>query len=349
MEFTCFKHWSQLPKSADELFSIYEQESLFFSRPWFENLVNTALQPDQSMLLACVIDHDNDQNHVLAILPLMVDAQHNCSILSHRYTSVYTLLLATTHQDSVLTCLIHGLSTLQFHSLRFEPMAEHDPQLQLLQQAMEVNGFSCHRHFKFYNWFHQTNGQTFSDYMAERPGRLRNTIARKGRKLEREHGYEIRLYIDDDIQQGLDDYKAIYHSSWKANELFGSIIDGLVKHLSQQGWLRLAVLYTNKQPAAAQLWFVVHKKASIFRLAYDEAWKQYSPGSLLTHYLMEYVMDTDKVEEIDFLMGNEAYKQDWMTERRERWSLVCAQNNPAQSKMNRIFRIIQEKFFSRKL
>jgi CelD/BcsL family acetyltransferase involved in cellulose biosynthesis len=38
---------------------------------------------------------------------------------------------------------------------------------------------------------------------------------------------------------------------------------------------------------------------------------------------MAYVIDTDKVEEIDFLTGNEAYKQDWMSERRERWGLTC--------------------------
>ena len=42
----------------------------------------------------------------------------------------------------------------------------------------------------------------------------------------------------------------------------------------------------NKVDAAAQLWFFVQGKASIFRLAYDEEWKRYSPGSILTAYLM---------------------------------------------------------------
>jgi len=64
---------------------------------------------------------------------------------------------------------------------------------------------------------------------------------------------------------------------------------------------------------------MVQDKASIFRLAYDEEWKRYSPGSILTAYLMRHVINIDKVEEIDFLTGNEPYKQDWMTERRERY------------------------------
>ena len=89
------------------------------------------------------------------------------------------------------------------------------------------------------------------------------------------------------------------------------------------GWSRLAILYIKGQPAAAQLWFVHHGKANIFRLSYDEVWKQYSPGSILTSFMMEYVIDIDKVEEIDFLTGNEAYKQDWMSERRERFALSC--------------------------
>jgi hypothetical protein len=31
------------------------------------------------------------------------------------------------------------------------------------------------------------------------------------------------------------------------------------------------------------------------------------------------------VQEIDFLMGNDAYKQDWMSERRECFALSCVQ------------------------
>ena len=67
MEFTCYTSWTQLPASADALFAQAEVDSVFFSRPWFENLVNHALEDGQSMLLACVVDGDR----VRAILPLM--------------------------------------------------------------------------------------------------------------------------------------------------------------------------------------------------------------------------------------------------------------------------------------
>ena len=38
--------------------------------------------------------------------------------------------------------------------------------------------------------------------------------------------------------------------------------------------------------------------------------------------MMEQVIDRDGVTSLDFLTGNERYKQDWMSERRERCRLV---------------------------
>jgi hypothetical protein len=80
----------------------------------------------------------------------------------------------------------------------------------------------------------------------------------------------------------------------------------------------------------------VHGKASIFKLAYDKAWRDYSPGSILTRYLMQQVIDSDKVHEIDFLTGNDAYKQEWMSERRKRWALYCINKPEPVSRMHRL-------------
>ena len=66
MKFACFDDWESLPRSADKLFAEGGEESIFNSRLWFENLVETGLKEDQAMLLACVLDGDS----VLAVLPL---------------------------------------------------------------------------------------------------------------------------------------------------------------------------------------------------------------------------------------------------------------------------------------
>ena len=336
MKFVCYADWQDLPASVDQLFASAEKESIFFSRPWFENLLENGLEENQALLLACVLDGEK----VVALLPLtQSDADHGYP-LKHLYSSLYTLLLGADRQQQILACLIDGLRQLPLHSLQLDPIAEDDRNLQLLQQAMESSGYSCHRYFRFYNWIHRTGGQSFADYMQARPSRVRNTVNRKRRKLEREHGYQIRLFTEGQVEEALADYRVVYNASWKANEVFEPFIDGLAKRFSAAGWLRLAILYIHEQPVAAQFWFVAHGKASIFKLAYDEAWKRYSPGSILIAYLMKQVIDCDKVQEIDFLTGNDAYKQDWMSERRQRWRLSCIDNTPLQDRDNKTLRTL---------
>jgi hypothetical protein len=326
MNFVCYTDWDQLPESANALFEQGEKDSLFFSRAWFEN-ITTALDDDLAMVLACV----EAENKVLAILPLMKSDGGIWYSLRHRYTTHYSLLLADEDQQQILTCLVQGLSQLPLKALLLEPIADNDSRIVGLQRTMETAGYHCECIFRLYNWIYRLQGQSYCEFLAARPAWLRNTIARKKRKLEREHGYEIRLFTGDEVPQAMSDYYAVYSASWKANEQYVAFLDGVVADFSRPGWSRLAILYVKKQPVAAQLWFVLHGKASIFRLAYDEVWKHYSPGSILTSFMMQYVIDTDKVEEIDYLTGNEAYKQDWMSDRRQRFVLSCVKSVKAAS------------------
>lgn len=327
MKFVCHQNWTQLPNGANALFAEAEKHSIFFSRLWFETLASAALEREQTLLLACVQDGDK----VLAILPLKQIGESLYALTSSYYSSLYTILLVENAPPTILECLAQGLLQSPFQSLCLEPIAEDDPVMQQLQNSMAAYGATSHRYFCFYNWVHPLLGQSFAEYMAKRPAKVCHTIARKQRKLAREREYEIQLFQQDNLQQGLADYHAIYQASWKAQQALVDFINQLVVVLSASGYLRFAVLYIEEQPAAAQIWFVVHRKASIFRLAYDEAWKTYSPGSILTQYLMQHVIDIDQVTEIDFLTGNESYKQDWMTERRERWGLRWSLAHKPQS------------------
>ncbi|HSH29755.1 MAG TPA: GNAT family N-acetyltransferase, partial [Thiohalobacter sp.] len=311
--------------------------SIFLSRPWFEALAVSDPGDDQALVLACVMAEDE----VLSILPLMRRAGHTWYALRHRYTSFYSFLLADNDQQRILECLAEGLSRLPIRALLLEPVAADDCKMHALRGSLESAGFSCDYSFRLYNWIYRVQGQSYEGYMAARPARLRNTIARKRRKLEREHGYEIRLFTGLEVPQAMPDYHAVYTASWKANEQYAGFLDEIVAGFSRSGWSRLAVLYVHDKPVAAQLWFVLHGRANIFRLAYDEAWRQYSPGSILTSFLMEYVIDTDEVEEIDFLTGNDAYKQDWMSDRKERYALSCVKHTLPMGRYERFLRSLK--------
>ena len=376
MEFVCYTDWDQLPKSANALFEKGEKDSVFLSRPWFESLVATALDDDHSMVLACVVA----RGKVMAMLPLMEYTGVNIWYsLRHAYTPIYSLLVLDDDQEQVLNCLVQALRELPVKGLLLEPVADDDSKLIGFQKLMESAGFNCTNTFRHYNWIYRLHGQSYADYMATRPAHLRNTIARKRRKLEREHGFEIRLYTGDEVPQHMADYYAVYNASWKQSEIgnteflkqfverfslvrsSGASSSGACSSatissetissetksseagFSRVGWSRLAILYIKGQPVAAQLWFVCHGKASIFRLAYDKAWRRYSTGSILTSFMMEYVIDTDKVNEIDFLTGNDAYKQDWMSERRERFLLSCIKSPVPTSRVKQFLELLRKK------
>lgn len=319
MEFVCYKNWDRLPQNTNEFIAQSGKESVFFSKPWFDNLIEHGLDEDQTIFLACVVDN----KRLVALLPLEPQGGNHYHSLKHLYTSLSTLLLAEENKEQIVECLATGLVKIPLKFLQLEPVADDDTNLKLLQQMLESKGYSCERHFRFYNWLHRTEGQTFADYMAARPSRVRNTVDRKMRKLKRDHGYNIRLFSDKNLHQGIVDYNSVYTASWKAEEQFVEFIEGLADKLAQNSWLRLAVLYIGDVPAAAQFWFVANGKASIFKLVYDQFWKKYSPGTILTAYLMRHVIKVDQVEEIDFLTGNDAYKQEWMSLRRERYRLCC--------------------------
>ena len=121
-----------------------------------------------------------------------------------------------------------------------------------------------------------------------------------------------------ELHAALAAYQAVYAQSWKPPELCVEFIPALVKLSAERGWLRLGVLWLNGEPLAAQLWLTCRGKANIYKLAYVKGKEKLSAGSVLTQALMQHAMDVDRVTEVDYLSGDDAYKADWMALRRER-------------------------------
>ncbi|MBD3671615.1 MAG: GNAT family N-acetyltransferase [Gammaproteobacteria bacterium] len=349
MKCHCYTDWEALPASANRLFEEAEKESAFFSRQWFESLINTSLSDDQELKLVCV----EDGQDCLAILPLVAQSATTWVSLRHRYTPHFSLLLADRDREQTLACLARGLRDLAVKGILLEPVADDDEKLVWLEQALSREGFVCDRLFRHYNWIYTVQGRDYSEYLAQRPTRLRNTLQRKRRKLAREHEYKIRLFSGEQVLPKMQDYYRVYRDSWKADEQYRELVDDMIARFSSAGWTRLGILYIEGRPAAAQLWFVCHGKASIFRLSYDEAWKMYSPGSILMAYLMEFVIDTEKVEEVDFLTGNDSYKQDWMSERREQQALCCVRQTSERmglvARIDSIWRTLRNNFINKRM
>ncbi|HEY8099303.1 MAG TPA: GNAT family N-acetyltransferase [Burkholderiaceae bacterium] len=225
-----------------------------------------------------------------------------------------------------LQALIKTIATERprWDTIDLRPMEADSQIFRSLINAFRKNGMAVQRYFCFGNWYLKVNGRTFQEYCDALPSKLRNTLERKSKQLENSNRLRIRIFsTPDELDVGIDAYERIYHASWKTPETYPAFIPGLIHTCAEQGWLRLGIAYIDEQPAAAQIWIVYNNVASIYKLAYDEQFASFSIGTILTARLMRQVIDVDKVREVDYLTGDDDYKKDWMSDRRERMGLVA--------------------------
>lgn len=192
------------------------------------------------------------------------------------------------------------------HLARIELSPVGDPEP--IARAFRNAGWKVFVEPKTENWFHRMPND-FETYWASRPSRLRNTVKRKAKKAN----LDIRIHRTFD-EAAWDDYRTIYAQSWKGEEGSWSFMRDFAETEGKAGTLRLGVGYINGEPVAAQLWTVENGQATIHKLAYTEASKKLSPGSILGEAMFRHVIEQDAPAIIDYGTGSEPYKADWMDE-----------------------------------
>ncbi|MEJ6008002.1 GNAT family N-acetyltransferase, partial [Paucibacter sp. AS339] len=200
------------------------------------------------------------------------------------------------------------------------PLATEESFTWELISALRAQGYWVRTFHCFGNWYFQTNGKGFSEYLAERPSQLRNTLRRAQGKLNKLGNWNIELHKTTgvELERAIRDYDKVYGASWKPSEADPEFVFSLIRMAAEQGSLRLGLLKIEGEALAAQLWFVKGGVASIYKLAYVENAAPLSLGTVLSAFMFEHVLDYDRVDEIDFLNGDEPYKREWMSARRVR-------------------------------
>ena len=126
-----------------------------------------------------------------------------------------------------------------------------------------------------------------------------------------------------DLDQLLKAYQRIYDHSWKVPEPHRQFVPQLISDCAKAGHLRLGLLNIEGKPVATHFWIVKNGTAYIYKLAHDTHFDHYSPGTLLMAHMVKHVMEKDNVNRLDFLSGDDAYKRDWMTLRREKFEITA--------------------------
>ncbi len=318
-----FVHPSAFPPDLTEFFEQAELRNVEFGLPWYRNLVDAVYK-----------DHPGVRFYLLrrgrqpvAVLPLRVERTHTgqrVHSLSNFYTTLYEPVLDPGVSAAELACLLGALrrDVPRYGSLMLTPMDTMTPGHRTLLDALRRDGMVAFDYFAHGNWYLPVSG-SWRDYLASRTGGLRSTIKRMDKKLAAAGGTIELLRNAADLPAAIAAYETVYNASWKKPEPFPDFMPGLLATYAATGALRLGLARLGGKPIAAQLWIVANGRAHIYKVAYDEDYKAYSPGTLLTAMLMEHVLDVDRVREVDYLIGDDPYKATWMTMRRERKGVIA--------------------------
>lgn len=199
----------------------------------------------------------------------------------------------------------------------FQQLTEHLPKCRQLQlEPVNASALELLRAARLPGWglmalpISQNWQASTTDYWSKRNSQLRHTIARKKKKLDQ---LGATICITTQINASLlQAYWQVYQRSWKPAEPTPDFINHLLQQGSDEGTLRLGVLYIAEQPIAVQCWLVADGVAAIYKLAQDQQFDALSPGTVLTAAMVDYVMNEDQVHTLDFLTGDDPYKAQWM-------------------------------------
>jgi CelD/BcsL family acetyltransferase involved in cellulose biosynthesis len=279
------------------------QPSLFHRLDWFRLVHRHTPLPGRLLVLRA------EEEGGRAWLFLSVDRGH-----AQALANWYSLRFGIVGAAGLEAPLARALREAGIASIELHPLVPGDP----LAAALRRQGWLVRTAPSTVTWRMATAGQDFASYWASRPARLRNTGERKAKAA----GLDIAIHSRFDPAAWAD-YEAVYDASWKPAEGSPAFLRDLAEMEGAAGTLRLGIARKDGRPVAAQLWLVENGVATIHKLAYAEDAKALSPGTILSMAMFRRALDVDRVEAIDFGLGDDPYKADWIDGRTPMERLVA--------------------------
>lgn len=330
---TVYRCLADMPPAALALFRDAAGAAAPASLAWHHLLAQDAMNLGQGTRFYVVSSGPPDDTPLL-ILPMRITVPDRWSIRPHGPQTMATMW--STHCHPVISdavrdpvpllrdLMVHIANEPRCDSLKLYPLAKEEPIFEQLLAALRAAGLVVSPFFSYPNWYLVVAGRSADEILEGLPRRLANTLRRKSRSLDASRRGRIRVFTrPDEVEAGIAHCERVYRMGWQAEGRYQGFLPGLMRACANQGWLRLGVLYVDEVPAAAQFWIVAGSYALIFSLAYDLQYGRLSPGTVLMAHMLRRVVDEDRVEVVDFLQGDDPYKRDWMSHRRERWGIIA--------------------------
>lgn len=266
-----------------------------------------------------------------ATLPL-VEQNGHLGALANYYSFAYAPIFEGTPSPARRQALISTIAAAlrqRYDRISFYPLiddAETRISAGMMRNAFASAGWIALLTDQNSNHYLDLKERDFATYWAQRPGRLRSGVRRKGKASP--YDFAVHGELTEELWR---DYLAVYASSWKNAEPFPDMVRAIAEDAAARGVLRLAFARDGEKAVAAQLWTIEGRTACVHKMAHSTAHDRYSPGTLLSHHMFEHMIDRESIGRIDYGTGNNAYKRDWMEDTRPMLRLDCF--NPRKARM----------------
>ena len=312
----CYSGLDDVPLDFTLLFG----EALFDSYGWYAATCAAALPPSAEAIFVTV----TERLQPLAVFPMRRDITRIAAL-----TTPYTCLWRPLTAPCLTAAQLHGAARAfgrwcrSWATVRLDALDVRNPMWTVLLCGLRDAGLTPLPFDHFGNWSAFT-GLGWDAYLADRPGQIRESLRRRGKQLLAD-GATFRVVTSGrDLEPAIAQYEAVYAASWKQPEPFPQFNAALMRASAAEGWLRLGLLEMDGKTLAAQIWMMQGGRATVLKLAHDEAFNSASPGTVLTGWMIRHLLERDEAAVLDFGRGDDEYKQSWTSLRRQRQGLVLA-------------------------
>jgi len=323
----------QLPDHVAALFTSASHASFFNLSAWYDLMAHHAMEPGSRSVL--YVGCAAGVRVALPCLELSLGGTRELRGFCNAYSCEHAIIRnPSSHNcaEAVETLLAEiGREQASVDTITLPGHSRGDRAYPAMLAGLRRAGFIARPVFDSGTWYEGVKDVSFADYLERRPAELKNTWRRKSAALHKTGRLALRFFAaTDDIERYIADYATVYQRSWKPSERFPRFIPALIREAAGLGALRFGILYLDEAPAAAQFWIVWKGRAVIYKLAHDERLRNLSPGTVLTMRMIERALETERLEEINFGRGDDAYKRLWLSQRRERWGIAAANPRTAR-------------------
>ncbi len=328
-----------LPPPFEALFEDPAEGDIFRSRAWLENYLANGLPAGDKLRLYTVADDLGEPLAVVVGFMSRLYQVHGRSRVLYFHQSdglpfKSVMASAATSPDAVLAQVIrHALGEdLPYDVLRFGPFDRAGALFSQVKQTLRDHGFLMQDYYNFSIWHEPTAGLSWQDYLQSRSARFRQNLRRRARRLLETGRARFELITSrEGIDRGLADFEQVFSERRLQGEVTPhAYIPSIMRCAAESGVLRLGLVHIDGEPAAYEFCIASGGVAHFTRTGYAERYRPLSVGNYVMQRVMEHVLDVDRVSEVNFGVGEFAYKQDWLSHRLDAYGIAAF--NPRTSR-----------------